>query len=499
MKRATLVLATSVALFLSGASVFAATRVTTPEPPFSNIMGAAQGAVGLPYGDPAYFGPEFTATHTAGSRFQAGSTLGQVMPGTAPKIKVPIKPVVTINPAKLAKSVVGTLKGGGVPGIIATSAVMWAIEQIPGGAVVNNQPVILSDGGPVTYQCTTGTRCFAVTSSSSTNPGQYFPSADAACKSVFPVNSVYGGSNFIASSKAVKLPWQTVGSTVGSCSISYYPFGGSSSQTTTTTDGFGYARGTTCPSGSSLGPTGECVGSSQRDFTESDWQSLDSAIASVTNSDWLRDLTKAKCAGSLSPDACYQDLVSRRPNHGPSSQLGPKQSSTTTTQNPDGTTSTTTTTTQNKYNYTYTQNSFDYTVTTTTSVTKDGQTTTSTTTEPPLEPGQEPDEEPKDDQEEMPEISDAYKPYIDKLNDIKTDVAAPPSVVSPVGYSSWYSFGGGCSEIEVDLPIIGSWSTGYCPYIIDWVRPILAFLFVVFTWHYCRELWSEAVTQARPM
>jgi len=116
-----------------------------------------------------------------------------------------------------------------------------------------------------------------------------------------------------------------------------------------------------------------------------------------------------------------------------------------------------------------------------------------------LAPGEQPQEEPKDEDEEMPEVTDLYKPYIDKLNDIKTDVSAPPAVVPAIGYSAWYSFGGGCSEISVDLPIIGTWSTGYCPYIIDWVRPILAFLFVVFTWHYCRELWSEAVTQARPM
>jgi len=131
MKRATLVLATSVALFLSGAH--AATRVTTPETPFTSIMNAAQSAIGLPYGDAAFFGPEFTSEHTAGSRFQAGQSVPSS--GTTPsKVKVAIKPVVTINPLKLAKSAVSSIKGGGVPGVVASAAVAWAIDQIPGAS-----------------------------------------------------------------------------------------------------------------------------------------------------------------------------------------------------------------------------------------------------------------------------------------------------------------------------------------------------------------------------
>ena len=475
MKRATLVLATSVALFLSGASVFAATRVTTPEPSFSSIMNAAQGAVGLPYGDPAYFGPEFTAQHTAGSRFQPGSITGQFPPGTSPKVKVPIKPVVTINPAKLAKSVVGALKGGGVPGILGTAAVTWAINQIPGATVqgetivkspqvVNEnlylwQPMGGTAGGQVIAQTELSSRC----------------SSYAYAKSATYWGALRPGSGYDT---------QCWGEQRGS---------GGTVLSATQVGTFRFHS--QCPYGVL---SGQCKTNAATPFSDADFDALAGPLSQVTNSDWLRDLTKAKCAGSLSPDACYKDLVSRRPNHGPATQTPPATSSTTTTQNPDGTTSTTTTKTQNKYNYTYTSNSFDYTVTTTSSVTKDGQTTTTTTTEPPLEDGQDPQEEPTEE-EAMPEISGAYKPYIDKLNDIKTDVSASPSVVAPLGWSAWYSFGGGCSEINVELPVIGSWSTGYCPYINDWVRPILAFLFAVFTWHYCRELWSEAVVQARPM
>jgi len=455
MKRATLVLATSVALFLSGAH--AATRVTTPETPFTRIMDAAQSAIGLPYGDAAFFGPEFTSEHTAGSRFQAGQSVPSS--GSSPsKVKVAIKPVVTINPSKLAKSVVSSIKGGGVPGILATAAVGWAIDQIPGAKL---DP---TTGELVTSPSNTSTTYWIGASS------LRYGTPDAACKSYsssYTTTSNTNGSYYCRNSSG-QVMWTL--------------------QPQTLQCPYGHTSKYYCNSAPTSLP-----------FTTSDYQLLEDALARVPQSDWLRDLTKAKCAGSLSPESCYQDLVDRRPNHGPSSQTVSSPAVTTTTTNPDGTTSTTTKTTSNKYDYTYTHNSYDYKVTTTTTTTTNGQTTTEVTTEEPSAPGEEPQEEPKDEDEEMPEVADLYRPYIDKLNDIKTDVSAPPAVVPSVGYSAWYSFGGGCSEISVDLPIIGTWSTGYCPYIIDWVRPILAFLFVVFTWHYCRELWSEAVTQARPM
>jgi len=471
MKRAALVLATSVALFVSG--THAATRVSTPEKPFSSIMNAATGAIGLPYGDPAFFGPEFTAEHTAGSRFQAGSITGQLPPGSAPKVKVPIKPVVTVNPAKLGQAVKNAIKGGGVPGLVATAAVVWAIDQIPGATVVDNMPYMQSIPGSntfYTHQYTGITR---------------YGSAFDACRYAIFTNGV------IPSGVSVKATSSS--GNAYSC-VKTDPY----SIPSTTYHGTAYRTDQNCQYGATnyqCNPT-----TTHTPFSDSDYDLLQDAISQVTNSDWLRDLTKAKCEGSLSPEACYQDLVDRRPNHGPSTQTITSPSVTTTTTNPDGTTSTTTKTTSNKYDYTYTHNSFDYKVTTTTTTTTDGKTTTEVTTAEPSSPDDPPQEEPKEEgEEEMPEVTDLYKPYLDKLADIKSDVAESPAVVPALGWSAWYSFGGGCSEITVDLPVIGSWSTDYCQYIYDWVRPILAFMFVVFTWHYCRELWSEAVTQARPM
>ena len=475
MKRAALVLATSVALFLSGAH--AATRVHTPEKPFSSIMNSAQSAIGLPYGDAAFFGQEFVSEHTAGSRFQAG----QSIPGagsSGAKVKVAIKPVVTINPPKLAASVVGALKGGNVPGLLATSAVVWAIDQIPGAEVLDGNPIIKTEtkypGGGNMYS---RWRLLA------SGTPMYFPDPVAACSALggtYKLDSGHENWNDTWSYVICRASngWTSQIDRVP-CSVSSGPFNPSTRL---------------CDLTYSPPPAVETP------FSDDNYGSLQDAISRVTNSDWLRDLTKAKCEGSTAPERCYEDLVDRRPNHGPASQTISSPSITTTTTNPDGSVSTKTTTTTNKYDYTYTHNSYDYKVTTTTTTTTDGQTKTEVTTEEPLAPGQEPEEEPLDEEEQpMPEISDAYKPYIDKLNDIKTDVAVAPSVVAPLGWSAWYSFGGGCSEITAELPVIGSWSTNYCPYIYDWVRPILAFMFVVFTWHYCRELWSEAVTQARPM
>lgn len=476
MKRAILVLATSVALFLSGAH--AATRVTTPETPFTNIMNAAQSAIGLPYGDAAFFGPEFTSEHTAGSRFQAG----QSVPSSgisAAKVKVAIKPVVTVNPLKLAKSAVSSIKGGGVPGIVASAAVSWAINQIPGASF---DPA----GNPVRIPSIQTSGHYWPANLANATPGHVVTrhaTAEAACKSLWPQ---------AVSPQTVRL--KQTGTYSYDC-VRYDPW----SSVTETYIGYTQRTAFNCPNGVDSQYNCNSKQPTAQPFGDLDYSALEDAIAQVKNSDWLRDLTKAKCAGSLSPESCYQDLVDRRPNHGPASQTISSPAVTTSTTNPDGTTSTTTKTTSHKYDYTYTHNSYDYKVTTTTTTTTNGKTTTEVTTEEPLAPGEQPQEEPKDEDEEMPEVTDLYKPYIDKLNDIKTDVSAPPAVVPSVGYSAWYSFGGGCSEISVDLPIIGSWSTGYCPYIIDWVRPILAFLFVVFTWHYCRELWSEAVTQARPM
>lgn len=378
----------SAALILALASfqnAYSATQVSTPTTPFSNIMNAAQGAIGLPYGDSAYFGPEFTSEHTAGNRFQAGQSV-PASGASSSKVKVAIKPVVTINPAKLAKSAVASMKAGGVPAVVAQAAVLWAIDQIPGASIENGQPVkvpsVQSSPTPVTYwtaQRPDGT----------------------------PLRNRYAGTG--DSCRALASNYPAIYLSPTNDPDTYACHGTYTSGSSGPVQGYIIRVSYTCDYG--VGSNYMCLPESTsteppQPFTDTDFLALEAAIAQVTNSDWLRDLTKAKCEGSLSPEACYQDLVDRRPNHGPSSQTGPAFSTTTTTTNSDGTTSTTTTTTQNKYDYTYTDNSYTYRTTTTNTTTTDGQTTTETiadTSDPDTPPEQE---RPEDEQDYSFEDSD---------------------------------------------------------------------------------------------
>jgi hypothetical protein len=479
MKRAALVLATSVALFISGAA-YSASRVPVPIPSKSSTLtdGVSSGTNDV--GHPSWTGPSFNQQH------KTGRTIG----GVDGRIGVTIKPRISVNPAKAAKAAIGAIKGGGAAGVLATAALGWAIDQIPGAEIVNSQPVMLVPGDAATgtpsgtdYKwCVSGTTNCAYNAKSACQ--LRYPSGTYVYSSKYGQSLPVGGYTIVARND-----------TTSDCKLQAL---GYSDFHTVTVD----RSGSTCPAGGSYSDSlRSCTGEPQiTPFNDSNFVDLEDVLRQVANSDWTRELVKKSCEGSLAPERCFDDLIDQMPIDGPAFQNGPARSQSTTTTNPDGTTSTTNVTVQNRYDYKYGDNYFDYKVTTTTTTTKDGQTTTETQTDETPE-DQQPDlENPSDEQqEEMPAISDAYKPYIDKLNDIKTDVASPPSVVSPLGWSSWYSFGGGCSEIHAQLPVIGSWSTNYCPLINDWVRPVLAFIFVMFTWHYCRSLWSEAVTKARPM
>lgn len=425
-----------------------ATSVPTPSVPFANIMNAAQGAVGLPYGDAAFFGPEFTAEHTAGSRFTAGPINGQA--GSVPsKVKVAIKPVVTINPLKLAKSAVSSIKGANVPAVIGSAAVMWAIDQIPGASVVDDVPHIEVVGEPMAVGNVLGAYYWEVQAS--------------------PYSRSFGPQEACDAYLATKSGYYVVKSMTASGDQLWYCRWGSPTTTNTDITTKIALKGTTCPPGGSFNPqSGYCLGTSVQPFSEADYADLEAAIASVTNSDWLRDLTKAKCEGSLAPEACYQDLVTRRPNHGPSSQLGPKASSTSTTVNPDGTTSSTTTTTQHKYDYSYTETNFTYKTTTTTTVTKDGQTTTTTTedtTDPTVEPDQEPTDENEDldinfEDSEFPSVTPFYEQkYPDGLSGVWSQVSSDIDNSAFIGFLKSFvpTFSGTCPTFDLSFNI-ASWA-----------------------------------------
>lgn len=222
------------------------------------------------------------------------------------------------------------------------------------------------------------------------------------------------------------------------------------------------------------------------DLTDSDWPALDTHI-NAQGADWLKDLLRWSCSGTYggpNPDGCFQSLVEQTHVTGPAAAAGPSTSSL--VSGPNGITTVSTTTT---YNIKYGDNFFDWTTSVNThKVNPDGTTEDTTETE------EEQEEEPQ-----APALGDPYAPEIQKYKDIATEVSNPPQVPANVNYSPWYSFGGTCSELNLVLPIYGPYTTNICPYIYDWVRPVLAFLLAMYTWHRCREMWTEALRIARPI
>lgn len=211
------------------------------------------------------------------------------------------------------------------------------------------------------------------------------------------------------------------------------------------------------------------------------------AYVNAQNSDWLRDLLRESCDGSSSPQRCYEDLKDNVSLSGPSTVNGP--SSFVVTSGPNGTTTKETKTT---FQITYGSDYFVYApTTTTTTVNPDG--TTEVETEEPA-PEEEPTEEELDST-----IGDPYAPVVDKYNDIAGGVGDLEGNMSFINYGPWYSFGGACSPITLNLPVMGTYTIDHCPYVIDWIRPTLGFLFAVWTWLHCFSLWRETVQNARPI
>lgn len=220
--------------------------------------------------------------------------------------------------------------------------------------------------------------------------------------------------------------------------------------------------------------------------TPEDLDLLD-AYVNAQNSDWLRDLLRESCEGSSSPQRCYEDLKDNVSLSGPSTVNGP--SSFVVSSGPNGTTTKETKTT---FQITYGSDYFVYApTTTTTTVNPDG------TTE--VETEEETTEEESQEEELDTSIPDAYKPVLDKYDSISDDVGDAQGPGPGINWGPWYSFGGSCTEIEAELPVIGYWTTNYCPYIYNWVRPVLILIFAAFTWHYCKELFQEAIEKGRPI
>jgi hypothetical protein len=209
-----------------------------------------------------------------------------------------------------------------------------------------------------------------------------------------------------------------------------------------------------------------------KDLTEADFSTMEAA-ANAGSSDWLKDLINASCAGSLSPNRCYEDLKDNTSLSGPSTLVGPTTTSSSTYTKPDGTIGTGTSTTTTNYNIVYGPSHYDYSKTETTTVTKDGvpvsQETVTDGTDIDTEVPAEEEQEEQQAEEPSPCVSgcdgpayeDLYTPTEevkeDFLNDYMTRVSNLPILDAVAGMFT-VSVGGSCPvwEYHGSLSMMGA-------------------------------------------
>ncbi|HCA1453245.1 TPA: hypothetical protein MNK97_005588 [Klebsiella pneumoniae] len=217
---------------------------------------------------------------------------------------------------------------------------------------------------------------------------------------------------------------------------------------------------------------------SKSELLESDWTILDGFIKGKDGV-WQRDFSSGICDALPNPAACYEALSEpdTRVLTGPSTITAPPVTTTSTSSDGSSKTSTQTPTATVTYGDTW----IDYNPITTTTTTTNNNNTTTTETET----------------SEIPTVPDALGGINGPLAGLPGEISGQGSSIHGLGYSSWFSMGGQCKEHSFELPVVGVVTTNYCPIHEAYVRPFLAFVFYLWTWHYCFQIWRESVTRVR--
>lgn len=453
MRKATLVLATSVAFLVSGAA-FAATGSRT-----STISSAADLIL------------KGTMTDANGSLRVQSAVSGTYIPaGVAASTEVAIA---TRTAGTIAKSAVATAvkAAARVNGAVfaaqgaiaaATAAVDWIQKD---GSYVKK---INTPGGEVSTDSSKGEYVWEFND----NRGSFYSSATSACQ-------IYKARGF---DSAVVSKYISAGQAV--CTITYK---GDS------TDLIMSRSGNYCPSGATYNTSiGGCTAASSVTYnplTESDYNDLGNWVQQQDGT-FVRQAAIEGCYLSVNPEACFQSVVPDRQLTGPSTVTGSPTttSKTITTTSPDGTTTTgtATTTTTPAANVTYNNNTtnnisyntYDKTVT----KNPDGSITETTSDEggPP----------------NVPDLTD--KPF-EPIGGLPADIAATGATGASLPFLAWFSMGGQCREHTFMLPVLGALTTNYCPIHEAYVRPFLYFIFSVWTFMYCFQIWRESTVRVRIM
>lgn len=424
----------------------------------------------------------------AGDIVSSGVIEGTFIPGYQQDRQIPVKVLNSndFSARRTFEAATGLLKRGGpVAGAVAASAAIgWAVEQVGGFIDDNQQPAKKAEGQAAPADPSSG-HYFWYTSSYPNVPGA--ATALESCELQAAYNPYFA---------LVSVDVEMSGS-IATCTPTYRDkdnvFTGS--QFTTR------RGGDSCPSGTVYNSTtGGCFGegATSQPFTQSDWDKLQQALNNASGANtagdpnFIRDLIRASCEGSLAPQRCYDALLANGPGQasqslsGPSSVSAPGTSSITVSKDKDGNATATTTTSNTTFNITYGNNYYNYSSTTTkTKTNPDGSTETTT------------EEEPEETAEKYPEQPDPLSPVIKEYDKVSEAVKTPQETVDGLTPKPWFSFGGSCQEIDFNSPI-GRIKTDYCPTIESYVKPVLAFIFAISAYLYCMSIWRETTMNVRP-
>ncbi len=441
MRKATLVMATLVAFLLSGPAFSAKKTINVPTMP--SMTGGTATSVG---GTLNIFGPAIT---------------GEFIPAPTSK-GISIVPKAGIPVSKIGGMAKGMMKGGAAGMAMGymfdemMDGLDWVMHD---GAMVKKKEGAAVPTGQGEYQWFDGY-------------GGYHSNPAEACSSYAAKNVVaeFGGRptrNAVAT---------RLNNDVFSCTYEAYQSWDNRWATVPT---FYVGRiGNGCPSGSVYSPsTGACKSNTPVlvPLDDADWDVLDGFVQGKDGV-WQRDLATAMCGTSL---ACWSSLGPERQLTGPSTVSGVPSTSTTTSPNGSSTTTTKTPTTT----ITYGDNWYDYKTVITTTVTNNGTGETTTTTD--------------DTDYAMPVPPDIFGPANGGIADIRDQIPKETSSISPIPYMPWWSFSQSCEEIDITIPVYGTFRTKNCPIYAQYIWPVLYFFFAVFTWLHCWQVWRGTVLRVR--
>ena len=449
MRKAILVMATSVAFLFSASFVSAAgIKKTVTMPPASSILGGG------------------TSSVRNGSTINVrGPLVGEHIPAGSSGASVPIRltPNLDVSVPAVLSTVKSVLKGGlkgGLSGVVATAALQSLLDTI--GGVIDNS-------GTVNV------------------PSIYVPPSES--------------GSYQWQSRLNGTLWGTGSSPQGACDMTAAQFGNGTTLTATKQpngtwecklpDGRGEWKvgrsGDHCPSGSTYDQANnQCQTTAMVPANDTNLGGLDNYLPSA-DPDFIRRVASESCENSLDPAKCIQSFTNPPYLSGPTSVEGP--STTTTSTSPSGTTTTTTTT---NWTISYGPDYFVYTPTTTTTTTHpDGSTSTSTSTSTGSQTSED------TSTETMPNIPDMFGGMNDQLSKLPPEIAGQGASGSSLPYTSWFDMGGSCKEHSFYFGVVGTVTTNYCPIHEAYVRPFLYFIFALWTWHTCFAIWAQRVTMVR--